>query len=457
MVTLRSTRAWAVVKVSLATIMLFCGSQVLAAGTASNTQLQNTVTVNFDNLGGTAQTAVTAQVIITIELIEATPTIVFSSSTPSDLSTLSEGQAISLIYTITSNANGPDDYDLDTTETTLVNYDGSTFSANIDVGILGATTVGQAFVILGTLGAGAGECLAGATGNCQLVVPNDDASGGDVNGFGSGNTIVFDGGPVCTVTSVNDAGGGNVTDLSGVLGTDFSIINFNDCDGLGASLTLGQSLFERTDTTLLLTTGTITTPPADGTANINVTATADGGTPSAPDVTGITILASDLTVIKYVRNTDDGAQTGTDAAPFDVLQFNGTTYYRAGITAAPGEVLEYALLMINNAGAIQGVVATDPAIAFTTYVTSATFGIQVFHTEDITDTDCVLSNECVVTNVGGSTSNADDTLATALDIGGLAGSVITVYAGVGGNEVGAVGGTIAIDKVSVVLYRLTVN
>ncbi|MBL4682397.1 MAG: hypothetical protein JKY88_16970 [Pseudomonadales bacterium] len=460
MVTLRSTRAWTVVKASLATILLLCGSQVLAAGTASNTQLQNTVTVNFDNAGGTPQTAVTAQVIITIELIKATPTITFSTSIPTNLSTVSETEAVSLIFTITSNANGPDDYLLNVTESSVINIGATTITNPTDVGILGATTVGAGFVITngGGGGTGPGDCLVADAGICQLVVPNDDASDGAVNGFGGGDTIVFDGGPVCTVTTVNDLGGGNVTNLSGVLGTDFSVINFDNCDGAGASLTFGQSIFERTDVTVALTMGTIIAPPADGTTDIDVTAEPDvGGTPSATVTTAIVVLAADLSVVKYVRNVNDVAQTGTDASPFDVLQFNGATYYRAGITAAPGEVLEYALLMINNGGAIQGVVATDPSIAFTTYVPSPTFGIQVFHTEDITDTACVVSNECVVTNVGGSTSNLDDTLATALDIGGLAGSTITVYAGVGGNEVGAVGGTIAINKVSVVLYRLTVN
>lgn len=459
METLKRTRVWTIAKAGLATILLLCGSQVLAAGTASNTQLQNTVTVNFNNAGGLAQTAVTAQVIISIELIKATPTITFSTSTPTDLLTLSETQAVSLVFTVTTNANGPDDYKLNVSESALTNLGATTLVNPTDVGILGATTIAAGYTINAGTGAGAGDCLVAATGTCTITVPNDDASGGDVNGFGFGDTVVFAGGPVCTVISVNDTGGGNVTNLAGAAGTDFSQIVFDSCDGAGATLTLGQSVYERKNITALLTMGSILTPPANGTTDIDVSAEPDaGGIASANVTTSLVVLAADLAVVKYVRNVNDPAQTGTDASPFDVLQFNGATYYRAGITAAPGEVLEYALLMINNGGAVQGVVATDPSIPFTTYVVQASFGIQVYEAEDITDTACVASNECVVTNTGTVTSNTDDGLTTATDIGGVTGGgVITVYAGVGGDENPATGGTIDINKVSVVLYRLTVN
>src|SRR5438067_12182349 len=79
------------------------------ASTAANTSITNTATVNYNDAGGVAQTAVTATVSVTVTLVPSAVTL----SSPAH-QTIAQGTSDTLTYTITSTANGPEHYNLST-------------------------------------------------------------------------------------------------------------------------------------------------------------------------------------------------------------------------------------------------------------------------------------------------------------------------------------------------------
>jgi hypothetical protein len=159
---------WKLVKTGFVILTLCAmGQSALAAGTAANTQLQNTVTVAYDNLASVAQTPATATAVITINLIQAAPTLTLNSTDPADTSAnISEGQDVTINYQVTSNANGPDNYEIDFTEV-LTTLGASTIAGGLPetvaLNALGATTVGAAQTFDNS-GSAAGDCVFPGTG-----------------------------------------------------------------------------------------------------------------------------------------------------------------------------------------------------------------------------------------------------------------------------------------------------
>ena len=82
---------------------------------------------------------------------------------------------------------------------------------------------------------------------------------------------------------------------------------------------------------------------------------------------------------KYVRNvTTSAAGTGT---PYS---YNSINYYTSGVTAKPGEILEYILVSTNTSGTISASVVTD--VLPTGYISLKT-GVYSGGTKDITYVD----------------------------------------------------------------------
>ncbi len=445
-----------------------------AAGTASNTTLTNTVSVDYTNISGSVNATETASATIIIELVKAAPDL--ASNSAATFNDISEGENVTINFQVTTNANGPDDYDLDFTES-LTDLSASDISAadlptNVNVGYLGASTVG---VNITFQKATSNDCLATAagtagesTGTCSIDLPND-VSGAwtGVNGIDASDTIEISGANgtlFCDVVSINNNGNQGeaytpTTNSSTIViqhcGTDLA--NRTELGAATYDAEVGYDVSETKEISVTFTIGDAAA--ATAVTVITGTATDVGNTVASGGVaTTINVLGTVLEIYKYVRNVDDAFQTGTDAAAYDILDINGTKYYRTGITAAPGETLEYAILLLNKGGQVQNLVATDPIVPFTSYNT--TFRVVLYPSETITDEACTTNNECVVTfttNGGAGNTSTDDTLTTNTDFAGLNSGVITVYPGTGGNENGAVGGTIAAGNVSYFLYRLTVD
>ena len=308
-----------------------------SATTAANAVITNTATVNYDDTGGNPQTALTASVDVTVNLVTAHPTL----SAPVDAST-SSGVFLNYTYTIINNSNGPDTYNLisaavlgaGVTSQTAVFRDPSD-SIDITGVTVGATSVAVA-------------ALAGAT---VITVPNDGVSNASVNGIAAGDAV-FIAGTVLVVASVVD----NATGTSTITLTT----------GLAANVSVGDQI-GGVSTFILQTTPIATVN--NSTYIVTITAN-DGVTAGAPptDPTTTTVLVISLAVTKYVANvTAAVVGVGTSITLDTGLGAGNITYYTSGVTGSPGDSLEYVIAVSNAAASATAtdIVISDPVPNFT--------------------------------------------------------------------------------------------
>ena len=156
------------------------------ASTAATATVRNIVTVNYANAAGTAQTALTSAVDVSVNLVAAAATL----SAPTDITT-APGTAAVYSYTITNGANGIATYGLSSVIDAQTNISGSTAAPSAASVTLGASTVTTATTIA-------------AAGTTAITVPRDGTADTTVNGIAGGDTVVI-GGQVYTVASVVDA------------------------------------------------------------------------------------------------------------------------------------------------------------------------------------------------------------------------------------------------------------
>jgi hypothetical protein len=289
------------------------------ANTASNTAIINTVTVNYRDAGGTAQTAVTASATVTVSLVPATPTL----NAPADQNT-TLASAANYSYTITSNANGPDTYNLTIpSKVNSANITASTATPSATPISLGATTIFTPVTI-------------GAAGTTAIVVPSDTVSNASVNGITAGATVVING-QTYTVASIVDNASGTST------------ITVNGNGSASAALTYGTVIGEQKTFTLAVTPTTMNPTTVNETVTTTLSARDSGNVAvAATDVTVTTVPAANLTVTKEV-STNGTAWATTAAAP-------------------PGTLLYYRITVHNGgAGNATSVVITDPLTSYTTY------------------------------------------------------------------------------------------
>lgn len=384
----------------LVVFALFGFSQIAHAATlAADHVIQNEVSVDYfdsggNGVGGTATAFnVTDTVNITVNLIQAPPQV--TNVTTDTLDPVSTSQSVTLIFEITSNANGLDDYDLDNpllTNTTDTPAGASTIgSPSPAVLPLGGTSFASATAITFT--------EFGIPSSTAITVPMDSTAGDDLSGFtgGIGEILVFRatgttgaavaGDVVCTVVSVTD--GAVVNDTATI-----TILSPCSAGGVAREVIDGDQIGERANIEIVITAG----PDAgvmDFTADINTT---DDAFTTPTGAVSITVVAADLRVEKFVRNVTTSANNPTcgTAVPFECLVIqSGETFHSSGVTADPGDVLEYAILLYNVGGQVTGVSGVDPFVLFTTYsddsarlypTATATTGAATCHTTNGTCT-----------------------------------------------------------------------
>lgn len=308
-----------------------------SANTASNTTVRNTVYVDYADGASVAQPQIFSEVNVVVQLVAATPTV----SAPAD-QTIAPSSTATYSYTVASNANGPDTYNITTPLVESGGLSGSTAAPSTATVTLGATTVAAAIAIP-------------ATTNTAVSVPSDSASNANVNQIVAGDTVVM-GGVVCSVVSVTDNG----TPLTGAITN--SSITVNCASPVAA--TVGMVIGERQSFTVLVDPNGWTPP---GPENVTVTTTvqdAANAQAAATDVT-ITTIEQLLTVTKYVRNVTTPAVGGGSTVTVD-----GNTYYTTGIIGIPGNTLEYLVEVTNTSSGNNATdtVISDPIPAFTTFV-----------------------------------------------------------------------------------------
>ncbi len=407
--------ASAVAIVAMMTAMIIA-PQSAEAVTAANATIKNVVTVSYgDGAGFTTSTTATNFVIV--DLKTAAPTL----SAPAD-ATISAGGTATFTYTITSNANGSDIYNLSAISTDA-NVSAPTIDFYSNAALTTVITGGN--VTLGASDVHTAVTIA-ATGTTTITVPADQVADGSVNGIIAGDTISINGN-VFTVASIVDNGGTNA------VGTSSITVNGN---GAAVPLTAGMLIEEQKTFYMAVKAGTLA-GVGNGTHTVTLSA-GNGVDPAATDVTVTTISGPSLQVDKYSANLTSGVAGSGTAVTVD-----GVAFYPSGVVAKPGEQIGYLVIITNNgAGNATGVKVVDPIPAYTTYVANslALDATGAGTTTGLTD--------------GIGDNDAGEVNATS--------SEITVYAGSGGvNNGGAygggTGGTVAGGATSYVRFTVTVD
>lgn len=384
------------------------------AATAANTRIVNTATVTY-NSGRT----VSASVTVTVALVPATPNISISS----DLAAYSSpnSPAISNAITITATANGPAEYTVTPSITATSNVSGANpASVNIDNNPQAAITVGA-------------TVTSGVSGQTFVTVPAGSSSGDNspVNGIGSGATIVF---------SVN----GNtyariVTSTSHDVASGTYRINWLEAIPAVDVPTGGTLVAEQKSIIATVLPGAVQTVGRPITvtvqAIVSTSGTADALAVAAQANTWTTKI-SGTSLGQFVRNVTAASGSG---APYI---YNSVNYYVSGVTAKPGDVLEYLLVSTNNdSNAVTESAVTDILPAGFTSFKYGAYGPG----RDVTYVSDSNSVAYFTTTADGDQASFD-----------AASGELKVFLGSGAT--GSAGGSIPGNNKSVfVLYQVTVN
>lgn len=310
--------------------------------------------------------------------------------------------------------------------TTATITDGTTQAvpANLTAGTWTINGVASPAIPLGgTVSTGPGV-VNGA--NTDIPISNALASGivaTDIVRIGSTNYNVVS---VVAGTLTIDSNAGGIVGTAGIQIGEVVEVTFNGTTG-----TLQNSSLSELHLHAMLATDELGGAGGNGGNNAD-------GNPAATDTINsdgtnawqTSVVAGALSITKYVRNaTTDNAGTAP-AFPYD-----GNNYYLAGVTgnsdpdgagALVGDTLEY-LIVITNAGpgSATDVTVTDDISAFL----------------GLTTTSVDIDADGDGTFIGAS----DVTDALNNDGAAVTGTVLTVYAGVGGSAAGPNGGTIDFD------------
>ncbi|MDG1442295.1 MAG: hypothetical protein P8R02_06355 [Pseudomonadales bacterium] len=389
-------------------IALGISGQSVLANTAANSTIVSNVTLSFDQ--GADETAFA---LVTVNLVAAAPTF---AGTAVDPATIDEDGSAVVTYTVYSNANGPDTYDITVFPSPVCDNlanDGLTcsdfYSDNLltsELALststleLGATTVFSTTAFddcIHTTVAGA-ECLA--------TVPNDDDTGlsaTSVNGLISGDTVFLEAGIECLVDITTD-NSATTDELSPAGAT--SVIEIYSCDGAGLTTVpaLGTVIGESKSFTLTLDPDAATpilglpaTQTIDVQTNIESNTTPAGtAIQSVARVFTVEVVAA-LTINKFVKNiTNTGATynvtcgpassalvavaaalpaadniTATNLGTQNSGSADSNPFCESGaVTADPGDTLEYLIVINNGDGSTTStVIMQEPIADFTLFGT----------------------------------------------------------------------------------------
>ncbi len=388
------------------------------ANTAANTVLRNSVSVSFADANNNAQTPVTAQVDITVNLVA----VAASTAQVTADATIAPNATQAYTYSITTNANGPDTYAVSRT----INSDGTpTSTVN--------PAAGYNITLGATLSANVAAVNIAASGGTGIVAVPADGTGNAalLNDLAVGDIVVVDGSEL-TVSAINSnpatPGTGAVTLAS---------IELTNNTGSAVSVDYGDLIAERQTFSFTVDPGTYT-GPGDKTIVHFVDAT-DGSNASTQITTTTTVAGLTVSVTKYVRNVTTSVVGGGST-----IAANGTTYYTTGVNANPGNTLEYLIVIENATGSssAQNVIISDGVPAFTAYVGSSMK---------------VVPTTAIATLPGSGAFNAIADATADNDAGEFGSNTVTIFAGVGGDDTTNAGGSLAGGQRTYGLFQVTVE
>ena len=356
------------------------GAQAALVGSAGNTVVRNTVTVNYSDAQNIPQTAVSASVDLTVNTIPATPAIV--SYTPAFGSTDGSGSTQSYTVRIRTSSNGPGVITLGAADTASSNMSayGSAPSGLASDLFLGATVIDPSDSNGAIANWASGAAVTFKVPN-DAGVPSDTAvtggtaGDGTVNALKNGDTVyLYSGSAYYGPFQV-----GAVTEVpvgSGPTAQPCSIQLINQGGAIAALPTAyGWQIVEAKDATMTVTQGSVSDAAAASNWTTTVTATMAGAaSASAPAVVTVSHMGR-VAIAKYVRNvTAPVAGSGLYVPPVDI-NGNRDNFYSAGVGGKPGDILEYiAVLTDIGTGSATVVYATDTLPGYTALVTGASYG-----------------------------------------------------------------------------------
>ena len=317
-------------------VILLCISAPAWANLAANTQIINSADLSYFD-GAKTQHA-TATVTVTVSLVSGAPTI--DKGGPYTTSYSGCGTTLIDSFLITAGSNGPDTYNL-----SAAVVPGAPGTQN-STGPSAAPTPPTTTVFLG-----ATVTTVGSYGSV-LIVPFDGTidTPAKVNGIVVGSTVV-----------IKTIGGDQTKQVNSIqenVPAGFTSITVNS--PLSPVPPAGVLVAEQKTVTTTVTSGCIITSGTDVTVTDTLTATSGSG--SGPAMTSGTVLntytSGNATLTKYVRNV-------TTSAPGTLPAFGygspSNSYYLSGVTAKPGEILEYLLIAKNTtaSGTVSSAVITD--------------------------------------------------------------------------------------------------
>jgi hypothetical protein len=431
-------------------------AEAALAGSAGNTVVRNTITVNYSDAKGNAQGAVSASVDISVTTVAATPTIL--AFTPTAGSTDGTGAIQTYTARVRSNSNGPGAVSFGTADGTFTNIAAGTAPTVPGNIYLGSTIIDPSDPQKGTP-------LTIANGSpITLAVPNDNAAVNSTGGAGAFNDHIINGLAVNAIVYVTDGttyyGPFTVTAVTDpAVGTSATAapgsITLSNSSGAGISFTpqYGWQIVEAKDVTFTVTQGQVPIATAESTSTwvTTLTATMTGATAATSPVT-TTAHMGKLAIAKYVRNVSNALATGS--TPYTPpVNVNGArnTFYKGGVTAKPGEILEYlAVVHDSGTGDSTAVYATDLTPTYSTLVAGTSYGSstagQIFAHAAFNNVETDLS----MNNSGGATN-----VAYGSSTGTTAGSTMTFNLGTGCST--TAGGKLQSTEEAYIIYQVKIN
>ncbi|KPK10351.1 MAG: hypothetical protein AMJ68_09490 [Acidithiobacillales bacterium SG8_45] len=416
---------------ALTTALLFLSLAVAApyahALTSGNATIFNQATVNY--LSGTNPVSAQADVSVTVITLAADPTVTVDTTAQ----TVDAGANAVYNYTLRSNANGVDTYNL-----SLASVDANV-TASTDGGFPTTSTLWGGIVIDSPLAN-------------QVRVPGGSV-GGDLTANVSTVEVFDDNLGVMarfTVTAIS-AGNAESAGTAEVYDT-LTLAPIAPSVAFGAGdIVAGTQIGEYAVTTLTQQAGNPSTPGTDGTHTNNMT------------VTSTATEADNVTVASYTTSSGDGNETITTvnspAVTITKLWRNvtaGTTFGAPGPGAKPNEVIEYEITVTGDPGAtVTNVYLTDIIPTYTAILNGQYAG----------PTPNATSPADVQIEFTDASAGPTTTTTYALSSGGgvldqaeLSGGTLTVTVGAGAADATVpTGGTLDAGDSAVVRFQVTVQ
>jgi uncharacterized repeat protein (TIGR01451 family) len=423
--------------------VLFAATEASAQTTADTTIL-GIATVDYRDGTGANDYRATASATVTVQLVEATLTVsgVPTAGVPGDSAAVpadktgASGDTVSYLYALTANANGDDVYDLGVSIAATSDVTGESISW-ILVGPDGITPIGAVDPATATLGS---AVITGVSSANTLQFP-----GGTLSTIAVGDSVVVDGVDYL-VTGVVAGTGATHSNLGALAHVDEGTTTVETPGQLTlaanpsgantapafAAVNIGDIARQQVFVSVSVT-ATASKKNKDGLVDFDIVTNPDGDPALTAGAAGVqtTFRSVAVSIQKDSRNLTTGGA------------------FAATSTGAPGDVVEYRVLVTNTGSNARNVIVTDKVPPYTTLVSDA-FGATLF-AQAIRDAGTPVS----LTTIADDDENTS--VASGNAAGTASGSALNFYLGAANRDSTDKGGDLPSGSVVELLYQVTID